>query len=134
MPNDIGMTNDGKLELSLMHFHHTNPKWQMPKHCEDYLEKIQEHGKAFDCHSSHHSLSFSHGEYLHICCSSTILQSISTKLVSSFDHQSIFSSSLAASMISKSSSDYTHFAPLRQTENSPDQHYRTLAPFGVLSR
>ena len=47
------MTNDGKLELSLMHFHHTNPKWQMPKHCEDYLEKIQEHGKSSLSHSPH---------------------------------------------------------------------------------
>jgi len=27
-----------------MHFHHTNPKWQMPKQCEVYLEKIQERG------------------------------------------------------------------------------------------
>lgn len=36
--------NDGKLELSLMHFHHTNPEWKMPKHCEVYLEKIQERG------------------------------------------------------------------------------------------
>lgn len=39
-----GLTNDGKLELSLMHFHHTNPNWQMPKQCEAYLEKIQERG------------------------------------------------------------------------------------------
>jgi hypothetical protein len=42
---DGGVTNDGKLELSLMHFHHTNPKWQMPKQCEVYLEKIQERGE-----------------------------------------------------------------------------------------
>jgi hypothetical protein len=41
---DGGITNDGKLELSLMHFHHTNPKWQMPKEAEVYLEKIQERG------------------------------------------------------------------------------------------
>ena len=41
---EAGVTNDGKLELSLMHFHHTNPKWQMPKQCEVYLEKIQERG------------------------------------------------------------------------------------------
>ena len=41
---EAGITNDGKLELSLMHFHHTNPKWQMPKECEVYLEKIQEQG------------------------------------------------------------------------------------------
>ena len=41
---DAGITNDGKLELSLMHFHHTNPDWQMPKQCEAYLEKIQERG------------------------------------------------------------------------------------------
>ncbi|CAF4357498.1 unnamed protein product, partial [Adineta steineri] len=39
---DGGITIDGKLELSLMHFHHTNPNWQMPKQCEVYLEKIQE--------------------------------------------------------------------------------------------
>ncbi|CAF3486156.1 unnamed protein product [Rotaria sp. Silwood1] len=39
---DGGIANDGKLELSLMHFHHTNPNWQMPKQCEVYLEKIQE--------------------------------------------------------------------------------------------
>ncbi|CAF3406257.1 unnamed protein product [Rotaria socialis] len=39
---DGGITNDGKLELSLMHFHHTNPNWQMSKQCEAYLEKIQE--------------------------------------------------------------------------------------------
>lgn len=37
--------NDGKLELSLMHFHHTNPNWQMPKQCQAYLGKIQERGK-----------------------------------------------------------------------------------------
>jgi hypothetical protein len=43
---DGGLTNDGKLELSLMHFHHTNPKWQMPKQCEVYLEKIQERGST----------------------------------------------------------------------------------------
>jgi hypothetical protein len=30
-----------------MHFHHTNPKWQMPKQCEVYLEKIQERGMKF---------------------------------------------------------------------------------------
>lgn len=45
---DAGITNDGKLELSLMHFHHTNPKWQMPKECEAYLEKIQEQGTYFN--------------------------------------------------------------------------------------
>jgi hypothetical protein len=33
-----------------MHFHHTNPKWQMPKQCEVYLEKIQERGKTFIFH------------------------------------------------------------------------------------
>ena len=42
--DDVGIMNDGKIELSLMHFHHTNPKWQMPKQCEVYLEKIQERG------------------------------------------------------------------------------------------
>lgn len=45
--NEGGLTNDGKLELSLMHFHHTNPRWQMPKQCEVYLEKIQERGMNF---------------------------------------------------------------------------------------
>ena len=30
-----------------MHFHHTNPNWQMPRQCEAYLEKIQERGKRF---------------------------------------------------------------------------------------
>lgn len=29
-----------------MHFHHTNPNWQMPRQCGAYLEKIQERGKV----------------------------------------------------------------------------------------
>lgn len=72
---DGGVTNDGKLELSLMHFHHTNPKWQMPKQCEVYLEKIQERGET-DLSSPVESLLlfFSPGKYAKLISSAAIIE------------------------------------------------------------
>jgi len=57
-----------------MHFHHTNPKWQMPKQCEVYLEKIQERGKniLFLSFNIFHIL-FSCGRYANIINTSTII-------------------------------------------------------------
>jgi autophagy-related protein 9 len=34
---------NGKTELSLIHFSHTNPRWKMPKEATDFMDKIKEH-------------------------------------------------------------------------------------------
>ncbi|CAF0979681.1 unnamed protein product [Adineta ricciae] len=129
--NDAGITNDGKLELSLMHFHHTNPKWQMPKQCEAYLEKIQE--RAVE----------------NMQTSSVLQQSLGQVQRSLYnDAQS------TSSMISKARNDpntYSHFASPNHTSiqmssqypstsmpqtsaSQADLPYRSPAPFGVLSK
>lgn len=35
--------SNGKTELSLIHFSHTNPKWKMPKESTQFLDRIREH-------------------------------------------------------------------------------------------
>jgi hypothetical protein len=42
--NDLAIDHDGKLELSLIHFHHTNPQWHMNNACEHYFKTLQERG------------------------------------------------------------------------------------------
>ncbi|CAF2602109.1 unnamed protein product [Rotaria sp. Silwood2] len=139
--NDEGIMNDGKLELSLMHFHHTNPKWQMPKQCEVYLEKIQE--RAMENMQT-----------------SSILQQSLNQMQSLHIQRSFYSDPTSASSISNrsvvpkplnNSDTYTHFTPLTHTTTSlsmqqlspsivqssvskADLPYRNMAPFGVLSK
>ena len=36
---------NGKTELSLIHFSHTNPKWKMPKESQNFMEKIKENAE-----------------------------------------------------------------------------------------
>ncbi|CAF3419510.1 unnamed protein product [Rotaria sp. Silwood1] len=139
--NDGGIMNDGKLELSLMHFHHTNPKWQMPKQCEAYLEKIQE--RAMENMQT-----------------SSILQQSLNQMQSLNIQRSFYSDPTSASSVSNrsvipkplnDSNAYTHFAPLTHTTTSlsmqqpspsivqsgvskADLPYRNFAPLGVLSK
>lgn len=37
---------NGKTELSLIHFTHTNPQWKMPKESQAFMEKITEHAQT----------------------------------------------------------------------------------------
>ncbi|CAF0903757.1 unnamed protein product [Adineta steineri] len=136
---DGGITNDGKLELSLMHFHHTNPNWQMPKQCEVYLEKIQERAV----------------ENMH---ASSILQQSMNEMQDLQAHRSFYSDPLSTtsvnnrSTVSKTLINTSFYPPLHTTvsvqpntsilQNSflnggvskADLPYRSLAQFGVLSK
>ncbi|CAF0843587.1 unnamed protein product [Adineta ricciae] len=136
---DAGITNDGKLELSLMHFHHTNPDWQMPKQCEAYLEKIQERAVE-DAQGS------------------SILQQSMTDMQTLQGQRSFYSDPLSTtslhnrSVISKPLINTALYSPSHTTvsvlpntsivQNSflnggvskADLPYRSLAQFGVLSK
>ncbi|UJR20902.1 hypothetical protein I4U23_024011 [Adineta vaga] len=129
--NDAGITNDGKLELSLMHFHHTNPKWQMPKQCEVYLEKIQERA-------------------LENMQTSSVLQQSLGQLQRSVYNDSQTTSSVVPKVLNNSNT-YSHFGSLPHTSiqmstqlpstslaqssaSKADLPYRSLAPLGVLSK
>ncbi|CAF0832259.1 unnamed protein product [Adineta steineri] len=128
--NDGGITNDGKLELSLMHFHHTNPKWQMPKQCEVYLEKIQE--RAVESMQT----------------SSMLQQSLGQMQRSFYSDPQSTSSMYNRSMMPKTlnnaySPTYTTVNMSVQQPSSSisqsgitksDSPYRSLAPYGVLSK
>ncbi|ESP03176.1 hypothetical protein LOTGIDRAFT_137839 [Lottia gigantea] len=38
---------DGKTELSLMHFHLTNPEWKPPNNCSLFINNVKENGKLY---------------------------------------------------------------------------------------
>lgn len=76
-----------------MHFHHTNPDWQMPKQCEAYLEKIQERGTHvlpqqidFPIKSFHIAIEDAHG--------SSILQQSMTEVQTLQGQRSFYSDPL----------------------------------------
>jgi len=134
-----GIMNDGKLELSLMHFHHTNPNWQMPKQCQAYLGKIQERAVE-DLQGS------------------SILQQSMTEVQTLQNHRSVYSDPQSAmsmhnrSVISRPLVNTSVFSPSHTTVSfqpnaSIAQHsflnggvsradipYRSFAPYGVLSK
>jgi len=136
---DAGMTNDGKLELSLMHFHHTNPNWQMPKQCEVYLEKIQERA-------------------LENLPTSSILQQSMNEMQNLHGHQSFYSDPSTTStlhnrsIVSRPLTNTSLFSPSHTTVSvqpnlsiaqasflnggvsRADLPLRSLAQFGVLSK
>ncbi|CAF3238887.1 unnamed protein product [Rotaria socialis] len=134
--NTIGIMNDGKLELSLMHFHHANPQWQMPKQCEMYLEKIQEQAME------------------NLQTSSILQQSLPQMQRSFYSDPATTSTILNHSVIPKpliNSNSYTHSTHLTHTTTSismqlptssiirsgaskADLPYKHLAPLGVLSK
>uniref|UniRef100_A0A8W8ME54 Uncharacterized protein n=1 Tax=Magallana gigas TaxID=29159 RepID=A0A8W8ME54_MAGGI len=41
---DQSPSQEGKIQMSLMHFHLTNPEWKPPKECSLFINDIKEKG------------------------------------------------------------------------------------------
>ncbi|XP_045470164.1 autophagy-related protein 9A isoform X1 [Harmonia axyridis] len=48
VPTQFAQAEDGKVELSLLHFKHTNPNWQPPTEAQSFFHSIQDHENEID--------------------------------------------------------------------------------------
>ncbi|KAK3580575.1 hypothetical protein CHS0354_002669 [Potamilus streckersoni] len=101
--NQYNQGEDGKIELSLMHFHLTNPEWKPPENCSMFINNVKEqvHRDLMSLNSMQqdvNGIGYSHYQSL-VPNGATGLGIGYTSLVSSITGQSAMSQSVNLSMV-----------------------------------